>query len=179
MKKLKINLLPTATRFQLSQIKLARRLKLAAYSMLGFWLVAAAALLSLKFFLNYQKQRLIGQKKRLEDSLRELSPQIELQQGLRWRLKLAAEVLEKRPSLGQKLGQIMSSFPIESVVNNVRVKKSKTEINGTIFTLPALAEFEKKLVMLNKEREYSLVKINSLVRGGNGWNFTLELKREQ
>ena len=177
MKKLKINLLPTATRFQLSQIRLARRLKLAAYLVLGFWLVVLVVLLSFRTFLNFQRRKLISQKKRLENSLKELSPQIELQQGLRWRLKLTAEVLQKRASLGRELGQIMSSFPIESVIGNVRVKKGKTEINGTIFTLPALAEFERKLAMLNKEREYSLVKINSLVRGENGWNFTLELKR--
>ena len=178
MKKLKINLLPIATRFQLSQIKLARRFKLAAYLVLSFWFVVLVVLLSVGFFLNFQKQKLISQKKRLENSLKELSPQIELQQGLRWRLKLTAEVLQKRLSLGRELGQIISSFPIESAIGNVRVKKGKIEIKGTIFTLPSLAEFERKLAMLNKEREYSLIKMNSLVRGENGWNFILELKRK-
>jgi len=176
MKIAKINLLPTAARFQLSQIKLAKRLKEIAYLVVAFWLVLVVALLSVRIVLDQQKKKVLAQRTQLENSLKQLAPQMQLQQALRFRFKLAAEVLAGRPSMAKKIQEVESLLPEGSTIKTLRIRGSSIEVSGKILTLAALAEFEQQLNETAKKK-YSQVKVRSLSKEDNKWSFILELNK--
>lgn len=176
MKPIKINLLPGAARFQLSQIRLAEKLRRIAYLVLFFWLALVIVVFLLKGVLGYQEKKLVAQKKQLEASIKEFSPQVELQQALRFRLKLTAETLTGRSSMAEKIQEIESLLPEGSLVRVLKIKSNDIEVSGKISTLLALAEFERRLDKIAK-KEYSDAKVESLSKEDDGWSFILKLKR--
>lgn len=175
MKSTTINLLPSAAKFQLSRIRLAKRLKRIAYLVVVLWLLIGAITLSLTGFLGYQKRKLANQKKELEASIKEFSPQIDLQQGLRFRLKVTAEVLKGRTSMAEKMRRVEAILPEGTSIRSLKIKKTDIEIDGQIPNLVSLADFEKELVRAVGEH-YSQAKIESLSRGESNWSFILKLK---
>lgn len=175
MKSITINLLPSATRFQLSQIRLAKRLRRIAYLIVLLWLIIGVISFSLIGVLGYQKRKLIDQKNQLETSIKEFSPQIDLQQALRFRLKVTAEVLKGRFSMAEKMRRLEAIFPEGTSIRSLKIKKTGIEIAGQIPNLVSLADFERELVKAIGEY-YSQAKIESLSRGKSNWSFVLKLK---
>lgn len=178
MKSVKINLLPGAARFRLSQIKLARKLKRVAYLILGLWLAVGIATFGLKAFLGYQKKKLVARKRQLEAAIRELSPQIELQQALRFRLKITAGVLQGRSSVAEKIKRLEAALPEGTVIQSLKIKGGAIGINGRVPQLTSLVEFERELVEVAQEY-YPQAKIVSLSKKEADWVFILELKEAE
>ena len=175
MKERVINLLPTASRFQVSQIRLLRRFKKVALAVLCFWFLLLAGLFSWKFFLDYQERKILEQKRKVEASLEEFAPEMDLQQALRLRLKLVASVLSDRPKLSQKIQEIESLLPDESIIKLLKIQGEKTKVNLRINNLSSLENFENLLLQLVREKDYSSVRIYSISHDQYGWNLMLEL----
>ncbi len=175
MKQLRINLLPKAARFQLAEIRITRRVRYWAYWVVGFCLLIFSFTFSFKLFLNYRLNKLTKQKRHLEISLREFSPQIELQQMLRYRLKLAAETMKSRQSLTDLAQKINQVLPSGTTIRLIRVKGDYVEISASLPRLIELDQLEKKILAMAKDN-FSQVKIRSLSRKENQWFFTLSLR---
>ncbi len=176
MKKLSVNLLPTATKFQLSQIRLAKKLKKIAFVLVIVWLTVGAVIFSIKLFLSYRKNTLSKQKKELDFALEGFSPKMELQQALRFRLKLVAEVLKTRPSLKEKLDEALALFPENTEIDTLKIKGGKIDVTGSIGSLSGWADFEERIITAGREEVYKSAELKSLSQGEGWWNFLLELQ---
>lgn len=179
MKKPNVNLLPTAARFQISQIRLAEKLNKIAFASVIIWFILAGVIFSLRLFLHFQGESLLKQSRSLEASLIQFTPKIELQQALRFRLKLAAEVLKARPLFGEKISRLINLFPEGAEIDSLRIKGGKTEVSGSLFSLVDLDDFEKRVARAEKEGAYLNVKLNSLSQSEREWNFSLELEEKK
>jgi len=175
MSQVKINLLPEAARFQLTEIRIVRRVRRWAYWVVTIALVVFGLTLIAKLLLSYQVKKLRRQKQELEVSLRQFSPQIELQQALRYRLKLAAETMRGRRSMTQLAQKVDRLLPAETLIRSIRIKGDYVEVTGLLPQLTDLDQFEKQTLAV--AREYFVqATLRSLSREENYWLFTLELR---
>lgn len=178
MKKVNVNLLPTKTRFQLAQIRLAKRLKKIAFAVVVVWLLVVAIVGLFRLALLLKSRSLASQKDSLETSLSQFSPEIDLQQALRFRLKLLAETLEARPLITDKLKTIYNLLPEGSRIDNLKIDKKEIKISGSISSLAGVAKLEEGLALAGKDQTYRSAKLAGLSydeRKGR-WDFALELK---
>jgi Tfp pilus assembly protein PilN len=176
MERIDINLLPTAARFQLSRLKAAKKFKKAAYFSVAAWIILMLIVFLLRVVLAQQTAKIALEKTRAEQLLNSLSPQTDLQQALRWRLKLAGEVLTARPKVGEKISALVAAFPEGSVIKTLRIKGDKTEVSGFLPGLIGLSEFERRISVLVDEGKYSSVKIKSLAKKEANFDFLVEFQ---
>ena len=179
MEKTNINLLPTATRFQLSQIRLARKLKKTAFIVIGFWLFIVLVTFSLKTFILYRKKVLANEKAQVETALDQVSSEIGLQQSLILRLKLAAEVISKRPYFSRSLDDLFLLFPEGTEIQRISIERVNIKISGRILSLAALQEFERRVADTRREEKYQTMEMTSLNGGKGDWTFSLEIKENK
>ncbi|MFO7901401.1 MAG: hypothetical protein R6U98_01975 [Pirellulaceae bacterium] len=111
MKEIDINLLPTSTRFELQRIKLEKKLKKAAVVVVIIWLVVLGLVVAGRLFFGFRLSQLNKKKQNISNAMQEFSPQLDLQQSLRLRVKLAADVLAKRSLFYERLSRLMSYLP--------------------------------------------------------------------
>lgn len=176
MEKTNINLLPTATRFQLSQIRLARKLKKTAFIFVGFWLFVVLVMLSLKTLISYRKKVLAAERVRVETALDQVSSQIGLQQSLVLRLKLAAEVISKRPYFSKRLTALFSLLPEDTELQRISIEAAHVKVSGQISSLSSLKEFEERIALARREKRYQAMEMTSLNSGKGKWAFSLEMR---
>lgn len=176
MERIDVNLLPTAARFQLSRLNAAKKFRKAAYLSVIVWIILMLVVLLLKVILAKQTAKITLEKTRAEQLLKSLSPQTDLQQALRWRLKLVGEVLASRPKTGEKISALVAAFPEGSVIKTLRVKEDKTEISGFLPGLIGLSEFERRISLLINEGKYSSIKIKSLAKKEGNFDFLVEFQ---
>lgn len=178
MKKPTVNLLPTATRFQLSQIRLAKKLKKVAFILAIVWLVLIIGITTYRLILSNKEKSLVKEKKDLETSLNQLMPQAALQQSLRLRLKLVAEVLKGRVDWAERTRTILSLIPEDARVDFLKAKGKEVELGGRIYFLSDLVQFEEKVNEVKKAERYEELTLSSLSRSSDYWNFFLKIVEE-
>jgi len=160
----------------LSRLNAAKKFKKAAYFSVIAWIILMLVVLLLKVILAKQTAKVTLEKTRAEQLLNSLSPQTDLQQALRWRLKLTGEVLTNRPRTGEKISSLVAAFPEGSVIKTLRIKGDKTEISGFLPGLVGLSEFERRVSALVNEGKYSFVNIKSLAKKEGNFDFLVEFQ---
>jgi Tfp pilus assembly protein PilN len=176
MEKIDINLLPTATRFQLQKIRLAKKLEKYAYIAAGVCLVVMPIVFITKFLLIRRYQQLENEKKQLNASLANLNAEFQLQQSLRLRLKLVTEVLNKRIDMSANIDQLLEILPPSTEISNINADKNKLEVRGLIKGLADVNQLENRITKLKSSDDFVYIKLNSLVKAEDGWSFSLEVK---
>jgi len=177
MKRADVNLLPTKTRFQLSRIRLAKRLKKAAFAAVAVWLTVVIAVSSFRLFLLMKGKNSASQRTSLEASLSQFSPEMDLQQALRFRLKLLAQTLNSRPLVSEKLKTLHSFFPEDMEIDQLEMDQRKIKISASLASLTSVAELEENLASAGKDKIYQSAKLTGLRynKKEGRWNFVLEL----
>lgn len=175
MKKLGINLLPTATRFQLSQLRLSKKLKQIAFVSVGVWVFVVLVVFVVRVTVNRRIGTLVKEEREIKLILEEVSPQMSLQQSLRFRLKLAAEVISERPLLAEKMIRTVSLLPVGASIRTISFRGKNSEIIGEVSSLSDLAEFEHLLISASREKLYRKINIRSLGSNNGKWGFLVEI----
>lgn len=175
MKKVNVNLLPTENRFQLSQLRLARQFKVISFFVVGIWLVTVAVVFGLKTVSSMKLKALATEGKEIKSSLDHFSPEIELQQKLRFYLKLVVETLKSRPSFAKKLERVMSIFPEDVIIESINFSGSEIEIRGMLSSLGGVAIFEDKVAEIKKENIYQTIDLEGTTFSQGVWKFSLKL----
>ncbi|MFH1561693.1 MAG: hypothetical protein ABID04_03930 [Patescibacteria group bacterium] len=172
MDKANINLVPTESRFQLAKLRFNQAVKRLTILSIVVCLVVFGLLGSVHLGVNYRLNSLNKEKQRLDREVKALSPQMDLQQTLRWRLKLVAQVLVDRVSFAQSLDNLKLILPIETEVKRMKLAPGGIEFSGIVPDLASLEELENKI---NQDSFYSAIELKSLGRETNGWGFSLKL----
>ena len=175
MKKLNVNLVPSASRFQLQKLRLTKTLRKAAFWAVIVWALIAFLLIITRLVLAQRKRAYLNDQKQATLSLEEFSSQVELQQALRLRLKIAAEVLNQRPLFTEKVERILDLLPEDSSIKTLKIKKGQLNVGGSIDSLEGVQFFEGKLAKARKDEDYRIIYLKSLTQGDQGWDFSLEI----
>ncbi len=177
MKEIDINLLPAATRFELQAIKLEKKLKKLAGIVVLIWLVILGLVVAGRLFFRFRLSALESSKQNVNNALEQFSPQASLQQALRLRLKLAADVLEKRPLFYDSFNQLISYLPEETNINRLDLKAKAITLGGSVPDLIYLDRLEQDLKKLEREENYTKIDLTGLGQDEFGrWNFVLEVR---
>lgn len=177
MKEIDINLLPTATRFELQKIKLEKQLKKIAVIVVVVWLVVLGLVVAGRMFFRIRLSQLNKKEKNISQAMQQFSPQVNLQQSLRLRVKLAADVLAKRPLFYDRLDRLMSYLPEERKLNRLEIKRNEIKLSGSLPTLASLNNLEEQLKDLNRKEKYGKIDLTGVGQNPDGrWDFSLEVK---
>ncbi len=171
----KINLLPTADRLSLKRERLVKKLRISAGIVIGIVLIFSSGVLGYKFWLSAKKGRLLSEKQELSRSISQFSPQLELQQTLRFRLKLVSELISSRNDNKTKLSQLPDVLPADALIKDVNIKGNTVEIRGEMNSLAEIRDFEEKVDWIRKLDIYQTVNLNSLQKTIDGWPFSIKL----
>jgi Tfp pilus assembly protein PilN len=177
MKEIDINLLPAATRFELQKIKLEKQLKKIAVIVVIVWLVILGLVVAGRLFFRFRLSQLSKKEQNISQAMQEFSPQVNLQQSLRLRVKLAADVLAKRSLFYDRLDRLMSYLPEERELSRLEIERGGIKISGTLPDLVSLNNLEKKLNEMNSKENYRKIDLSSVGQAPSGrWQFSLEVR---
>ncbi len=177
MKEIDINLLPTATRFELQRIELEKKLKKFAGIGIIVWLVVLGLVVTGRLFFRFRLGQLQKKETNLKRAMEQFSPQVDLQQSLRLRVKLAANILDKRSLFYDRLSKLISYLPEELKINRLELGESSIKLSASLPSLSSLNQLEEQLKKLNQKEEYKKIDLTGLGQDEQGhWNFVLEVK---
>lgn len=177
MKEIDVNLLPTATRFELQRIKLEKNLKKIAFAVIGVWLVILGSVVGGRLFFRWRLSQLNKKETNINVAMKEFSPHVDLQQALRLRVKLAADILDKRYLFYDRLDKLMSYLPEELKIDRLDIGRNSIKLSASLPSLISLNQLEEELIQLNRKEEYRNIDLTGLGQDETGrWNFILEVK---
>lgn len=177
MEEIDINLLPTATRFELQRVELEKKLKKIAAIGVLIWLVILGLVVAGRLFFRFRLGQLGEKEANIDNAMKEFSPQVDLQQSLRLRVKLAANVLDKRSLFYDRLSKLMSYLPEELKINRLELGRGTIKLSASLPSLTSLNQLEEQLKELNRKEEYKKIDLTRLGQDEQGrWNFVLEVK---
>jgi len=170
-----INLLPTASSLNISQQKLAKQLKKVAIVFIVFSILFSAGTFGYQFWLKNQKSDLLVDKKKLNESMSQFNTEVEVQQKLRYRLKLVSNLLSSRVKNSERLDQIWSVLPEDISLKEIKIKGNSVEIKGVLKEIAQIKELEDNVALARREGKYSKIRLGSLNATVEGWPFSIEL----
>lgn len=170
-----VNLLPTATRLNITQQKLAKRLRNLSILTGIVSILFVLGVFGYEFWLIRQKKSLLTEKKGLEESILQFSPRLILQQKLRFRLKLVSKLLASRTETTERLVDLSNILPEGTLVEDINIEKNEIEIKGRFARLSQVEAFEEKVTAVKNQEIYQEISFSSLHKTAIGWPFSLTL----
>ncbi len=172
-----INLLPTASSLKASQRRLAEKLRKFATVAVILLVIIVGGVFGYQFWLRSKKNQLLNEKKGLNQSISQFSPQLELQQKLRFRLKVVSDLMASRLESSQEITDVENVIPSDGFVDNISFKGKTTQIKGIMPSLFQIKELEDEVTRLRRENIYQKLSLGSLHKAPEGWPFTLEITK--
>ncbi len=173
-----INLLPTADRLTLSQEALAKKLKNGALITTGVFILICGTVFGFEFWLKTKKNKLTAEKKQLNQSISQFNPQLELQQKLRFRLKLASQLMGSRVDYSQNLENTRLLVPENINLDQINIKGNVFDIKGVAGDLRQLRDLENRVDQARNQGTYQKISLGSLNKTTEGWPFTLQIVKK-
>jgi Tfp pilus assembly protein PilN len=170
-----INLLPTADRLTLSQEALSKKIKIVALFTTLFFIVVSVGVFGFQIWLRTKNNKLTAEKKQLNQSISQFNPQLELQQKLRFRLKLASQLMASRSDNVKKLEDMSGLIPENINLGQINIKGNSLNVKGLADDLSQLKELENRVDQIRNQGAYQKISLGSLNKTPEGWPFTLEL----
>lgn len=178
MKKIdSINLLPETSKFKASRQKLIKKLNKYAVAAVVVLITAVVVVFGYQFYLKRTKNKLVSEKKSLNQSIAQFDYHLELQQRLRFRLKMVSELLDSRTDNSLQMENLVSFLPVEVKAENIKIDSRTIKFKGGVNNLIEIKELEEKINLARKSGNYSQIKLESLSREIEGWTFQLTLEQ--
>lgn len=164
------------SRLQIGQRKLAKKLKTFAIVTSILLIVVAGGVFGYETVLRLNKKKLVDEKKQLNQSISQFQTELELQQRLRFRLKIVSELLDSRIDNSERLDDLVALLPTDVVVEKIGTDRNYIEFKGQIGSLTQLKELEDNVASARKQETYQQIELSSLNRTISGWPFSLKIK---
>ncbi len=174
MKKQSINLLPNSAKLQVADIRIMKTVKRFCLIAAGFFALIAIA--TNIFYLIKIKQRTASEKdlQTASAQLKQLEEKIGLQQGIRFRLKLLADVLKNRSQPDSELRQIKEYLPSSAEITEFQFNRGKWSLDGALPDIISLDQLERAAFRLKDIKNN--VQLKNVTKGQLGtWRFSLEI----
>lgn len=175
-----INLLPHQSRLDFERLKKEEKWRKIATFVLGGVIISSLVVIFLRLFFSWQIRK---NSQRLNEVKREFAqflPLIEQGQNIRFRVKLVADILEKRISRETQWQKIKEILGDDTSLSWVKIGGREIEIGGMIRSYSRLKEIENLLEEEKKKENYQQIEFDSLTQTKTGeWDFSLILKEKE
>ncbi len=172
-----INLLPEISKFKASRQLLIKKLNKYAIFMVSFLIIVVIVIFGYQFYLRRSKNRLVKSKQSLNQSIEQFSYHLELQQRLRFRLKMVSELLDSRIDNSDELNNLASFLPADVRSEGIKISSRTTEFKGEVDNLVQVRELEDKIGLARKDGNYKDINLDFLSKEITGWSFQLILRK--
>jgi len=138
-----VNLLPNKSRLEFRKLKMIGLVKKSSFIFVGVFLLILVVTFSLNiYYSSFLKKNTAGLLS-VQSQYGQFANRIDELQSVRFRVKMAAGVLDKRRTVGGKVEQIKRIIGEETVISKMKVDYKEGDIQGTVVSYTALSLFEK------------------------------------
>lgn len=176
-----INLLPDKSRIGFQRAKIAKRARQIAFSFLGLFLLIVLLVTLSRFYFSRQVKKNSLSLVAAQREFAQFLPTIDEQQNLRLRIKLAAQILEKRFLVSEQLDQVNQLLGEEGFLSRLTIKNKEIQASGVINDYVSLKEIEERIEEEKREKSmgYDEIEFDHLRQDKDGhWKFSLGLKKK-
>jgi len=175
-----INLLPNQSRIDFQRLKLVKKTRQIAFIFLSGFLTISLVIFAFLFYFSQQVKKNEASLNAARSEFSRFLPTIEEQQNLRFRVKLAAQILEGRPLVSEQVAWLKDFIGEGGTIDRLRVKAGGLEVSGIIDSYAYLEQLEEKARMEEnkKDSRYKEITLGSLGQKTDGsWEFVMKLKK--
>lgn len=173
-----LNLLPDQAKFQMTRMRVWRRVVLFCKVFLIVWILLAGSVFGIHFFFKADYESKNKKYKELVNSYQTLADKVVLAWRLKSRVRVVKNILDKRFEYGKAFTAVNSLIPSGIVIEDMElvgedgfVIKVKTEKSEMIDWL----EGEVEAINKKQVKNFKDAKIKSLNVDKKGWSFTMEV----
>ena len=174
-----LNLLPSVARFQADKIKFNRLIKNVCIYLSAVWVVSLLIILAVFWFKKINLAKLNARLSILKQDWLSMSEGVVINQNLRQKSKIIAQILEQRFEYGQTFRSMEKLFGPEVKVNQIELKdKNVFTFEGEVNSNRLMDEVEARVNEINNNQvdEFSQAIIKSVGIASGVWKFGLEVK---
>jgi len=172
-----VNLLPNKSRLEFRKLRIIGLIKKGSYFFVGLFLILLLITLSLNFYFSGDLKKNQSALASAQSQYSQYVHKIDELQSLRFRVKMVAEVLDRRQTVGDNLDEIKRIIGSETTITKMKIDSKKAEITGVANNYTSLSLIEKTMEKEDKNDQglFSEIYFNNLGQQETGdWLFSCE-----